>query len=68
MSVVHCETGGTYSVWATNGQYRGLFQMGSWERARYGHGNNPWAQARAASRYFFASGADWSPWECKPWR
>ena len=68
MRVVRCETGGTYSVWAQNGQYRGLFQMGSWERRTYGHGNNPWAQARAAAAYFRASGSDWSPWECKPWR
>ena len=66
MRVVHCETGGTYSVWASNGQYLGLFQMGSWERRTYGHGSNPWAQARAAHRYFVASGRDWSPWECKP--
>lgn len=67
MKVVYCETGGTYSVWSRNGQYLGLFQMGSWERATYGHGNNAWVQARAAHRYFVASGSDWSPWECKPW-
>lgn len=66
LAVVRCETGGTYSVWASNGQYQGLFQMGFAERARYGHGNNAWAQARAAYRYFVASGRDWSPWACKP--
>lgn len=51
---------------ARNGQYRGLFQMGSWERRRYGHGSTAHAQARAAHRYFVASGRDWSPWECRP--
>jgi hypothetical protein len=67
MAVVRCETGGTYSPWATNGQYHGIFQMGSNERDTYGDGWNVWAQAKAAFRYFIASGRDWSPWECKPW-
>lgn len=68
MSVVACETGGTYSVWARNGQYLGLFQMGSAERARWGHGPGPWPQARAAYRYFVHEGKDWSPWDpvCRP--
>lgn len=64
--VSDCETGGTFSVNAQNGQYLGLFQMGSWERARFGHGSTPIEQARAAWRYFVESGRDWSPWECKP--
>jgi len=63
--VSRCESGLT--IGAENGQYLGLFQMGSWERSTYGHGWNPWAQARAAWRYFVASGKDWSPWSCKPW-
>lgn len=67
MEVVKCETGGTYSPWAANGQYLGIFQMGSHERATYGHGNNVWAQARAAWNYFSVTGKDWSPWQCKPW-
>ena len=67
MAVSKCETGGTYSPWAANGQYLGIFQMGSHERATYGHGNNVWAQAKAAYAYFVASGKDWSPWSCKPW-
>lgn len=67
INVSYCETGGTFSVWAENGQYLGMFQMGSSERAQYGHGNTPWAQAQAAHRYYVASGRDWSPWECKPW-
>lgn len=64
--VAGCETGYTYSVWASNGQYLGLFQMGSYARARFGHGWNPWAQARAAHYYYVVSGRDWSPWTCKP--
>lgn len=67
MAVVRCETGGTYYPWSRNGQYLGIFQMGSNERARYGHGNDVWTQARAAYRYFVDSGRDWSPWACKPW-
>jgi hypothetical protein len=55
-----------HGVYAANGQYLGLFQMGSSERATYGHGSDAWSQARAAYRYFAASGYDWSPWECKP--
>lgn len=51
---------------AQNGQYLGVFQMGSSERARYGHGSTVLAQARAAWRYFDLSGRDWSPWSCKP--
>lgn len=65
LRVARCESG--YSVWARNGQYLGLFQMGTYARARYGHSNNAWGQARAAYRYFIASGRDWSPWSCKPW-
>lgn len=65
--VADCETGGTFSVWANNGQYLGLFQMGDYARSRYGHGWNPWAQARAAHRYYVDSGRDWSPWQCRPW-
>ena len=65
LAVVRCESGG--STRAHNGQYLGLFQMGSGERARYGHGDTPLEQARAAYRYFVASGRDWSPWQCRPW-
>ena len=66
--VVSCETGGTFSTTARNGQYLGLFQMGSWERRTYAHGRytTPLDQSRAAWRYFAATGFDWSPWTCKP--
>lgn len=66
ISVAACETGGTFSTSAQNGQYLGLFQMGASERATYGHASDAYGQARAAFRYFVASGSDWSPWSCKP--
>ena len=52
---------------AQNGQYLGLFQMGSDARRLFGHGSTAVAQAEAAHRYFVASGRDWGPWSCKPW-
>jgi hypothetical protein len=63
LAVAWCES--KWYVWAGNGQYLGLFQMGSWERRRYGHGSGAWAQSRAAYRYFVDSGRDWSPWACR---
>lgn len=72
IAVVRCESGDNegelspHIVYASNGQYQGAFQMGSSERARYGHGMTVLEQARAAYRYFVASGRDWSPWSCKP--
>ena len=64
IDVAQCES--HLHPWAQNGQYLGLFQMGSNERALYGHGDTPLEQARAAHRYFVASGSDWSPWSCQP--
>lgn len=66
VTVSKCETGGTFWVGSHNGQYLGIFQMGSSERATYGHGRTALRQARAALRYFVASGRDWSPWDCRP--
>ena len=65
LQVARCESG--YRTTAQNGQYRGLFQMGSSERQLFGHGVSALEQARAAYRYFVRSGRDWSPWSCKPW-
>jgi hypothetical protein len=65
LQVARCESG--YQTNAQNGQYLGLFQMGSNERRLFGHGASALDQARAAHRYFVASGRDWSPWSCKPW-
>jgi hypothetical protein len=62
--VARCESG--LHTDAVNGQYLGLFQMGSNERRLYGHGPTAAAQARAARRYFIVSGRDWSPWSCRP--
>lgn len=64
LRVAHCES--RYDTDARNGQYLGLFQMGAYERATYGHGATPYDQAIAAYRYFVASGRDWGPWSCKP--
>jgi len=64
LSVARCESGLTTR--ARNGEYLGLFQMGSTERRLFGHGATAIAQARAAHRYFVYSGRDWSPWSCKP--
>ncbi len=64
LSVAWCES--RMYVGATNGQYRGLFQMGESERRTYGHGPTAVEQAQAAYRYFVASGSDWSPWSCQP--
>ncbi len=65
LRVARCESG--YSVEAQNGQYLGLFQMGTSERRIFGHGETALEQAQAAYRYFVRSGRDWSPWSCKPW-
>ncbi len=65
LAVSRCESG--LQTDAQNGQYLGLFQMGSSERRLFGHGPSAGDQARAAHRYFVASGRDWSPWSCKPW-
>ncbi len=65
LRVSRCESG--YRTTAQNGQYLGLFQMGSSERQIFGHGTTAHEQAQAAHRYFVASGRDWSPWSCKPW-
>ena len=65
LAVSRCESG--LRTDAQNGQYLGLFQMGSSERRIYGHGPTATAQATAAHRYFVDSGRNWGPWSCKPW-
>ena len=65
LQVARCESG--LRTTAQNGQYLGLFQMGSAERSLFGHGASAEVQAKAAWRYFTRSGRDWSPWSCKPW-
>ena len=63
VSVAWCES--RLRTTAQNGQYLGLFQMGSYERSLFGHGPTAHAQALAAHRYFVRSGRDWSPWSCR---
>ena len=63
ISIAWCES--RLSTTAQNGQYLGLFQMGSDERSLFGHGATAHAQAKAAHRYFVRSGRDWSPWSCR---
>jgi hypothetical protein len=65
LQVARCESG--YQTTAQNGEYLGLFQMGSSARQLYGHGESALEQAKAAYRYFVRSGRNWSPWSCKPW-
>jgi hypothetical protein len=63
VAVAWCES--RLTTTAQNGQYLGLFQMGSYERSLFGHGNSALDQAQAAHRYFVRSGRDWSPWACR---
>ena len=63
--VSHCESG-PWGTMAINGQYFGLFQMGSYERQTYGDSSCAEGQSQAANGYFIATGRTWSPWSCKP--
>jgi hypothetical protein len=63
VAIAWCES--RLSTSAQNGQYLGLFQMGSSERQLFGHGQSARDQAVAAHRYFVRSGRDWSPWACR---
>jgi len=65
LTVSWCES--RHDIWADNGQYLGLFQMGEYARSMYGHSNTALGQARSAYAYFSRSGYDWSPWACKPY-
>jgi hypothetical protein len=65
LNVAWCESRGRAS--AHNGQYKGHFQMGRKEWAKWGKGGNPYNgfhNAAAAYRYYRAAG--WGPWECRP--
>ncbi len=63
VNVARCESG--LRTWASNGQYLGLFQMGSWARSRFGHGADAYTQARAAYAYFRVNGYSWrGAWSC----
>jgi hypothetical protein len=64
VAVAWCES--RLQTTARNGEYLGLFQMGSSARRLYGHDSTAYGQAVAAHKYFVSSGRDWSPWSCKP--
>lgn len=67
VSVARCETGGTFNVYARNGQYVGLFQVSDhWRQTVPGFGFTPLAQARHAYRVFRATGYSWRHWTCQP--
>ena len=63
LRVARCES--NLQRTATNGQYLGLFQLGSFARARYLHGSwtDSYANALAAARYAKEAGG-WGPWTC----
>ncbi len=65
-ALCHAYRESRFQTWAANGQYLGIFQMGSHERALFGHGSDAWSQARAAKRYFDNERAHgrsgWGPW------
>lgn len=63
VDVSRCETGGTFWIGAENGQYLGLMQMGSHERATCGHGMTALRQAFAALCWWRTAGG-WGRWSC----
>lgn len=67
MAVAYCES--RLNPGATNGQYLGLYQLGSTHRAdalivRFGW-RDPYAQALHTARVVARAGS-WRPWECQP--
>jgi hypothetical protein len=53
--------------WASNGEYRGVFQMGDDERATHGQyrvGDDARLQVRSALSLYRSRG--WQPWACQP--
>jgi hypothetical protein len=63
LAVAWCESG--HQTTARNGQYLGLFQMGTYARQVAGHGDSAYEQAAAAYRLFVQTGRNWSPWSCR---
>ena len=63
--VVSCESSFRVTIKSSNGEYWGLFQMGSGARSNYDWGWTRRQQTRAAHAYFRDAG--WSPWAyCAP--
>lgn len=66
IAVARCESTLKPSAHRRGSQYKGLFQMGRREWAKYGAGGNPydpWANAAAALRLHDDRG--WRPWTCR---
>jgi hypothetical protein len=61
LSVVRCESN-FYTGASNGGVYLGLFQMGPYARAKYGHSRDALGQTWCA--YFYYRDAGWSPWAC----
>lgn len=61
--IAKCESG--FKPSARNGQYKGVFQMGTREFATYGHGDPYDARANIAAAYAYWKRSGWKPWECK---
>ncbi len=65
LNVAWCESRGKAN--ARNGQYKGHFQMGRNEWAKFGKGGNPYnAHHNSAAAYRYYKVAGWGPWECRP--
>lgn len=72
LDVAWCESRGKPT--ASNGQYKGLMQMGRREWAKYGLGKSPYdpiANLQAAYRYWSdvertSPGKGWLRWSCQP--
>jgi hypothetical protein len=64
LNVAWCESRGKAS--ARNGQYKGHFQIGRKEWAKFGSGNPYNAVSNSAAAYRYYKKAGWGPWECKP--
>ena len=61
--IIDCES--TWRPWVSNGQYKGLMQIGTWEYKTYGQGDpfNPYDNIRSGIAYYKVTG--FHVWECK---
>lgn len=73
ISVAGCESGRDKNGYldgnfATNGQFKGLFQMGDqWNYMFDGPWSDPYYNSEAAHELYVMSGRTWAHWSCKPW-
>jgi hypothetical protein len=59
-----CES--RYHRKATNGQYRGVFQLSASWRGYFGIGSGYRARRNVRAAYRIWAGQGWAPWECQP--